>query len=499
MTCPRPLVISGATGAVGWHLVRALLDEEPGRPLRLLVRPSDASPEARVRALFPDVRLGPDTVSVWPCDLARPDLGLDRLTGRRLLAGAVAVVHLAARTDFRGGDLAGYVGPNVEAAVRLGLMAARAGVPLVHASTAYVAGDHPGTLGEDDLDLAQGFHNAYERSMWLAEEALLRLAREDGLRLVRVRPGVVLPDAPVAGIPDGPGPLAYLRLLANLHGEGRQDARPVRATGDPAGQLTLVPAPWVAAALRDVLALGPDAGPCYHLTAAQPFTMADLVQALHRAVPGVRLVPTPALADPDPLERLVERAGAVYAPYRRLRARWDRARLVRDLPRLADDGADAAWLDRVFAAHLDAWRAEPAAAAAPSAGREAGAVRAYFEAHLPPFRGRALIEGLRSLTQTFSITVTGVGRWRVLVAAGRLVDVEALPPTAPPAPVDYALAPGPFLEAVAGARSPQALFFARAVVITGQVAQGLATATALEEFFRRFPYRAPAARARGIA
>ncbi|MCW8141762.1 MAG: hypothetical protein KIT58_22885, partial [Planctomycetota bacterium] len=74
-----------------------------------------------------------------------------------------------------------------------------------------------------------------------------------------------------------------------------------------------------------------------------------------------------------------------------------------------------------------------------------------------------------------------------------------LPPTAPPAPVDYALAPGPFLEAVAGARSPQALFFARAVVITGQVAQGLATATALEEFFRRFPYRAPAARARGIA
>jgi predicted lipid carrier protein YhbT len=64
----------------------------------------------------------------------------------------------------------------------------------------------------------------------------------------------------------------------------------------------------------------------------------------------------------------------------------------------------------------------------------------------------------------------------------------ALPPGAGPADVDYALEAAALLQAVAGLRSPQALFFSRAVTISGRIPEGLATATALEEFFRTFPW-----------
>lgn len=484
-----PLVITGATGAVGWSLVNALLAREPGRPLRLLVRPTaDRSAEDRARALLPGATFGPDGVQVWAADVARPLLGLSRGEQRRVTRGAAAVVHLAARTDFKGASLEAYAPVNVDGAVRAAALALAAGAPLIQVSTAYVAGDLAGTLREDDLDRGQGFHNGYERSKFEAEARLLDLARDAGLRLVRVRPGVVLPDAPVEGIPEGPGPLAYLRLLSNLRPSPRQQgARPIRATGDAAGQLNLVPSPWVADVLRAVVALGDEAGPCYHATAARPFTMGDLIEHLHRAVPGVRLVPTERLEAPDTLERLVDRAGAVYAPYRRLQARWDRARLEADLPGVADDGATPAWLDRVFAAHLHAWRATSEAGDAAPA-REVPAVAAYFTEHLAPLRGRVLIPGLSTLTSTFTITVRDVGRWRVEIRDGRLVDAVALAQGAGPADVDYALGPDGFLEAVAGARSPQALFFSRAVSISGRIPEGLATATALEEFFRTFPW-----------
>lgn len=482
-----PLVITGATGAVGWSLVRALLALEPGRPLRLLVRPAaDASAEERVRALFPDARWGPDGVEVWAADLTRPLLGLSRRDQRRATRGAAAIVHLAARTDFKGTAPGAYTPANVDGALRAASLALAAGAPLVHVSTAYVAGDLDDTLREDDLDRGQGFHNGYERSKFEAEARLVALSRDAGLRLVRVRPGVVLPDEPVDGVPEGPGPLTYLRLLSNLRPSPRQqESRALRATGSAAGQLNLVPAPWVADVLRGVVGLGADAGPCYHATAARPFSMGDLIEHLHRAVPGVRLVPTERLDAPDTLERLVDRAGAVYAPYRRLRARWDRTRLEADLPALAEDGATPAWLDRIFAAHLTAWRAAPRA---PGPRPDARAVAAYFDEHLAPLRGRVLIPGLSTLTSTFTLTVHDVGRWKVELEAGRLVAAVRLPAEQGPAGVDYALGAAAFLEAVAGARSPQALFFSRAVSISGRIPEGLATATALEEFFRTFPW-----------
>ena len=71
------------------------------------------------------------------------------------------------------------------------------------------------------------------------------------------------------------------------------------------------------------------------------------------------------------------------------------------------------------------------------------------------------------------------------IEEGRLTGVT---PTAARCDLDYELAPEPFLRVVSGTVPPQSLFFAQEVKVGGPLVQGLATATALEEFFRLFPF-----------
>lgn len=476
-----PLLLTGASGGVGWHLVRELLRRE--RPLVLLLRPRRGLPvEERARRLFPGAG---GLLRAVAGDVTRPDLGLDPLERPGLRRAIAGVVHLAARTDFRGRWPEDYRSENLEGALAAASLALEAGVPLWHASTAYVAGDHPGTFREEDLELGQTPRNGYERSKLEAERALVGFA---GLELVRLRLGVVLPDAPVAGIPPGPGPLHHLRILSGLRDP---EPRTLRLPADPDATLALVPADWTARAIADLLERRPrELAPCLQLVPERATTIQELVLALHRAVPRVRLVPTPrsGVPDADPLERLVARRCAIYEPYQRQTTTWTRTALEAALGPRAATGVDPGWLDRVFAAHLAAWEREAPAATARS---DARALREYFGPFLAEKLGRPLLPGLRSLSRVFSITVPGLATWTLALEAGRLIGVEE---TAAPAGLDYALAAPALLRVVRGEVAPQALFFSREVRIAGPAGEALALASALTEFFRRFPFRTPVAR-----
>jgi thioester reductase-like protein len=64
---------------------------------------------------------------------------------------------------------------------------------LMHVSTAYVAGTHCDRFAEHELDVGQGFRNAYELSKFRAE----RLVHERGatLPVQIVRPSIVVGDS----------------------------------------------------------------------------------------------------------------------------------------------------------------------------------------------------------------------------------------------------------------------------------------------------------------
>jgi nucleoside-diphosphate-sugar epimerase len=156
------ILVTGATGRVGSRFVPRLLQQ--ARPVRILVRDP-----ARAESLG---RLG--------AEVAVGDLR-DTGTLDEALKGADAVVHLGAA--FRGVADEEAVAINHTATVQLAASALRAGVQrFVYASTSLVYGSGRSRPAlETDEPAPPEF--AYPKSKVEAEEALLRLHRDEGLPL----------------------------------------------------------------------------------------------------------------------------------------------------------------------------------------------------------------------------------------------------------------------------------------------------------------------------
>ncbi len=480
------VLVTGATGSIGPALVERLCGS---RRLRLLVRRKDgASGRERLEGILQGgaalqaLRRG--AIDVFDGDAALPGLGLDDDQRARLARGLEVVLHAAARTDFSGERLEDYRPINVGGALSAVELAAEARCPLIHVSTAYVSGDHHGIFAEDDLDKGQGHHNPYERSKREAEEVVTRAARDLGVPLWIFRPGIVLADAPRPGAPPGPGPLVYLKYLAGLEGTRAAAERELRCAGDARAVLNLVPLEFVARILAEALARPIQGQRTFHLTAGRPASIAEIEAAANELLQGLRarLVPAEDLVDADRYERILARRCRPYEPYLFLHTLHDRRRLLAEFD--GEDGANPAWLRRVFAAHLRAWRQEALPRGAVNG--QAARVREYFERFLAARTGVLLVAGLKSLCADFTVSVAQAGCFRLQIAAGVLESVA--PAEAPSARFDFAVDAESFLAAVSGRVKPAELFFEQKARIRGDLHHALATAAALEDFFALHPF-----------
>ncbi|MFZ5775664.1 MAG: SCP2 sterol-binding domain-containing protein [Thermodesulfobacteriota bacterium] len=114
-------------------------------------------------------------------------------------------------------------------------------------------------------------------------------------------------------------------------------------------------------------------------------------------------------------------------------------------------------------------------------------VRHYFGAYLSGFMGQQLIKNLMSLSARFWIEITGHACWSLTIEKGVLLAVDA---EQKEGRFGFSTDAATFL-AVAGNRlSPQKSFFTGKTRISGSFPEALRTATALEEFFQRYPYPA---------
>jgi nucleoside-diphosphate-sugar epimerase len=197
----RTVLLTGATGMVGAEVLARLLERDDTTVVTVLRAGDDEQARARLDTLVGDVLgLGPDVrdrVVAYAGDVTRPGLGLSAPARDRVLATVDGVVHSAASVSF---DL-----PLAEArAINVGgtqavlslarELAGRGRLRrFVHVSTAYVAGDHPGTFREDQTWAGQGFRNTYEQSKLEGELLLASSARD--LPLVVARPSIVVGDA----------------------------------------------------------------------------------------------------------------------------------------------------------------------------------------------------------------------------------------------------------------------------------------------------------------
>ncbi|MGW1963688.1 thioester reductase domain-containing protein [Streptomyces sp. NPDC001935] len=192
---PRRILLTGATGFLGSHLLLDLLRHSDAH-VHCLVRAADEeSATARLAAALKSHRLPWSAeirrrVTVLPGDIRRPRLGLPDDVWDWLAHELDSVVGVAAAVDF----LRGYQSlrqSNVVGALTLAELAATGPPkPLHHISSIAVFNEVGITsMGEDDpLAHADRLVAGYDQTKWAAEVALRR-ARDHGLIVTAMRPG----------------------------------------------------------------------------------------------------------------------------------------------------------------------------------------------------------------------------------------------------------------------------------------------------------------------
>ena len=186
------VLITGATGYVGRHLVARLLTD--GYTVHALVR--GAAPRERLREALRPFGLAPTTLDrlfAWPGALASEEGVPDSTREALRAARCIALVHSAGLTRFDAHLAASLHHHNV-----LGTQAAVALARELcirhfhHLGTAYVQGLAVRPLEADDIALGQSFRNPYEASKHAAECWLRAQALAPGESRVIYRPAIVV-------------------------------------------------------------------------------------------------------------------------------------------------------------------------------------------------------------------------------------------------------------------------------------------------------------------
>ncbi len=187
----KPILVTGATGFVGWHVARKLLDR--GARVRILVRDP-----GRVREL--------EGAEVVQGDLREPE------SLAPAVAGCEAVYHVAADYRLWVRDAREMFASNVAGTRNILDAARRAGAErVVYTSTVGCIGIPPGGVGDERTPVSErDMTGAYKLSKFRAERVALEFA-ETGFPVVIVNPTAPVGDHDFKPTPTGKIIVDYLR------------------------------------------------------------------------------------------------------------------------------------------------------------------------------------------------------------------------------------------------------------------------------------------------
>ncbi len=314
------LLLTGATGFLGRHIVRALLEDRSDVEVDLLVRPRRGeTAQQRVSRVLSGLPQPNERLRVLEGRLDRPRFDLAEGEYRALCGRVDRVLHGAANVRFDQ-DLEAARDANVQVTRRVLEFARDAGVSrLDHISTCYVAGGRTDRVLEEELAHDAGFKNTYERSK---HEAELFLRENSGDISVTVyRPSIVVGHSDT-------GVTSSFHMIywpMKLYSRGWWRTLVAR----PETPVDVVPVDFVAGAIAHLLDAPGSSGRTFHLAAGpgRHSCVAELAEMTRRAVggPPVRFIEPdtflrwvqPVL---DPLlftrkGRAIKRGGHIYLPY----------------------------------------------------------------------------------------------------------------------------------------------------------------------------------------
>jgi len=186
----KPTLVTGATGFVGWHVARKLI--ERGHKVRALARPGSKLRELEVEVVTGDLR--------------------DAQSLERAVAGCGVVFHVAADYRLWAKDPSELYRSNVEGTRNLLESARKAGVErVVYTSTVGCIGIQNGRPGDEDMEVhLDEMAGAYKRSKFQAEQVALEFA-EAGFPVVIVNPTAPVGDRDFKPTPTGKIVVDYLK------------------------------------------------------------------------------------------------------------------------------------------------------------------------------------------------------------------------------------------------------------------------------------------------
>lgn len=185
----KPVLVTGASGFLGWHVVRASI--ERGWPVRALVRPGSRIAELAAEPVTGDL--------------------CDKSSLERAVAGCGLVFHVAADYRLWARHPEQLYRSNVEGTRNLLEAARNAGVErMVYTSTVGCIGIPRDGIGHEDTPVSLAdMTGAYKRSKFLAEQVAFEFARE-GFPVVIVNPTAPVGDHDVKPTPTGQTILDFL-------------------------------------------------------------------------------------------------------------------------------------------------------------------------------------------------------------------------------------------------------------------------------------------------
>ncbi|MFI6046747.1 amino acid adenylation domain-containing protein [Nocardia sp. NPDC051321] len=273
---PQEVLLTGATGFLGAHLLRELLDRTDAQVV-CLVRADTAEQGAdRIRRALHRYKLWNDSAAARivavPGDLAAPRLGLGAADYERLAENVDVILHNGARVNHID-PYARLRTANVEGTRDVLRLATTRRLKPVHfvstLGTTVATSSAPGVIDEDvRLRADQLSENGYVTSKWAAEE-LVRQAGERGIPVGIYRPGTICGD-PNAGVNSADDSFWNMIRAAAILGLAPD-------VGD--ATVSLVPVTYVARAIVE-LTTRPRDQSVYHLVNKTPVTVGDIFTRL---------------------------------------------------------------------------------------------------------------------------------------------------------------------------------------------------------------------------
>ncbi|MEV6973047.1 thioester reductase domain-containing protein [Kitasatospora sp. NPDC093806] len=273
---PAEILLTGATGFCGAHLLDALLHTTAARIHCLVRAPDEEHALERIRAAqqrFLRHDLADRRVVPLVGDLAEPLLGLTQHQFEQLAGSLDAIHHLGGQVNFiypyhqlRAANVDG-----TREVVRLA--GHERGIPVHYLSTlAVLAGFGPAGVGEvtERTPLAHPDRLAvgYVESKWVAEQ-LLHNAAAAGLPVTVLRTNDVTGDLRTGVMNTGTEICALIKYMAESG-----------SCPDVRLPLDFVPADRFSRALSHIVAHAPANGEVYHVTSPRPAALADLAERL---------------------------------------------------------------------------------------------------------------------------------------------------------------------------------------------------------------------------